>query len=88
MKRDAEEIKLQIEGLKKERERLPHFSMFGDDNHKLIDAQISVLEGKSHPDDYYEDESAEEYEDGDNSIYFDANDAADWLIFDKTDDLF
>lgn len=87
-KKTKEEIRIQIAGLKKEKGTLPNFSMFGSDNWKLIDAQISVLEGKSQPDDYYEDESAEEYEDGDNDVYFAANDASDWLIGDRDNDLF
>ena len=87
-KRTDEEIARQIDGLKADRERLPEQSMFGDNNWKKIDAMISVLEGKKKPNDYYEDESAEEFEEGDNDVYFDADRADQWLQGNETEDLF
>ncbi len=88
MKRTQDEINAQIEGLKQDRINIPEFSMFGDKNWEKIDAQLNVLEGKAVPDEYYEDEHNEEYEDGDNDVYFAASDAADWLKGDRKEDLF
>lgn len=87
-KRTTDEINRQIEGLKKERTKLPHFSFFGGDNWMRIDAQISVLEGKGEADDFYVDESSEEYEDGDNELFFDVERAEDWLNGTVDEDLF
>lgn len=86
--RTSDEIIRQINGLKKDKEIIPRKSMFGDDNWAKIDAQISVLEGKSKPDDFYIDESAEEYQDGDNDTFFAASKAEDWLKGHETEDLF
>jgi hypothetical protein len=88
MKRTQEEINVQIEGLKKEKEKVPETSNFGDKNWEKIDAQIAVLEGKKTPDDYYEDESAEEFEDGDNDIWMAATDAENWLGGHSNDNLY
>lgn len=44
MRKTNEEIKKQIEDLKKERETIPEFSAFGDANWKGIDGQVAVLE--------------------------------------------
>ena len=38
-----EQIKNEIEKLTEIKPRVRHFSMFGDDNHKCIEAQIKVL---------------------------------------------
>lgn len=78
-RKTQEEINLQIEGLKKSKLELPRFSMFGDDNWAKIDAQLDVLEGKQDPDDFYVDESSEEYSDGDNDIYNAAQEAEEWM---------
>ena len=83
-----EQIDLQIAGLKKEKESLPQFSNLNTDNWGTIDAQLDVLEGLKEPDDFYIDETAEEFEDGDNDIYFAAQRAADWLTGDETESLF
>jgi hypothetical protein len=88
MKRTQDEINRQIEGLKKDRKKLPQFSMFGDKNWEKIDAQISVLEGNGNPDFYYEDETAEEFEEGDNNIYHAAEEADEWLCGNRNEDLF
>ena len=87
-KRTQAEIDAQIEGLKKDRANLPEFSSFGDKNWEKIDTQISVLEGKTKPDDYYEDETAEEYEDGDNDIWQAAEEAEQWLLGNSNENLF
>lgn len=87
-KRTEEEIKRQIEGLEKMKTTLPHFSKFGDDNWKKIDAQVAVLKGEKKPDDYYQDETAEEFEDGDNDIWQAAEEAEQWLNGHNNEDLF
>lgn len=86
--RTTEEIARQIQGLKKDRERLPEFSMFGGNNWEKIDAQLDVLEDKKDPDDFYVDENTDEYEDGDNEVYFSAQEAKDWLDGSTDEDLF
>ena len=88
MKKTDAEIQLQIEGLKKMKDNLPKFSVFGDNNHAPIDAQISVLEGKRKADYYYEDETSDEYNDGDNEVYFAAEKAEEWLNGKIKEDLF
>jgi len=88
MKKTQEEIDVQIKGLEQMKETLPPKSFFGDDNWGKIDAQISVLKGESVPDDYYVDESTEEYVDGDNDIYWAADDAKYWLDGNTDEDLF
>jgi hypothetical protein len=88
IKRTPEEIARQIAGLKKEKETLPEFSNFGDENWKKTDAMLDVLEGKAKPDDFYVNENAEEYEDGDNDIFFDADRAEQWLFGNETEDLY
>lgn len=86
--RTQQEIERQIEGLKKMKATLPKKSMFGDDNWAKIDAQISILDGSKRPDHYYNDESSEDYQDGDNEIYFEADAAEQWLNGSTNDDLF
>lgn len=44
MKPTAKQIKAEIKTLRKMKPTVIQFSRFGDDNHKAIDAQISVLE--------------------------------------------
>ena len=87
-KRTAVEIELQIEGLRKMKETLPEVSGTGTENWKEIDAQIEVLKGVSIADYFYADETAEEYEDGDNDIYNRALEAEEWLSGERDDDLF
>ena len=87
MKRTKEEIARQIEGLKRMKKSLPEFSAFGDKNWEKIDAQLDVLEGLKDADDFYIDETAEEFEDGDNDIYSAAEEAEEWLNG-HADDLF
>lgn len=87
-KRTQAEIDRQIEGLTKMKETLPRTSFFGDDNWEKIDAQIAVLKGEATPDDYYVDEHSEDYEDGDNDVWSDAEKAENWLNGEETEDLF
>ena len=41
--RSNAEIEKKIENIKKEREELPQFSAFGDDNYAAIDGQLEIL---------------------------------------------
>ncbi len=86
--RTKEEIALQIEGLKNEKETVPAFSNFGDANHEKIDAQLDVLEGLKEPDDFYKSESDEDFEQGDNDVYFAALEAEEWLNSSEVYNLF
>lgn len=86
--RTKEEVKQQIEGLKNQKIVLPEFSMFGDNNWEKIDAKIDVLEGLKDPDDFYEDETSDEYQDGDNDLFFAAEEAERWLDGESDEDLF
>ncbi len=87
-KRTQEEINLQIEGLLKMKETLPEFSFFGDKNWENIDIQIEILKGDVKSDSLWEDESAEEFEEGDNDLYYSAIDAEQWLNNEREEDLF
>ena len=68
--RTAEEIKKQIDGLKKMRETLPEYSFFNDNNWEKIDAQIAIVSGK---------EMYSYYEDADDAVESSAYDADAWL---------
>lgn len=79
MKKTQEETQAQIKGLEKSKLSIPKKSLFGDDNHGAIDAQIAVLKGERTPNFYWVDETAEEYEDGDNDIFLAADKADEWM---------
>lgn len=86
--RTQQEIDRQVEGLKKERASLPEYSMFGDPNHAIIDAQIEILRGDKMLTDF--DEGDWDELDETNKIYSGAEDAENWLngTGDEYDDLF
>lgn len=77
--RTQNEINRQIDGLKKEKELLPHYSLFGDDNWAIIDASISILTGES---------TYEDYENEDYDIESSAYQANEWLNGNTDEDLF
>lgn len=87
-KRTGEEIQRQIDGLKAMKKELPETTFFGDNNWERIDAQLDIIECLKDADDFYIDETSDEYEEGDNDIYFAAVDAENWLDGEKEDDLF
>lgn len=87
-KRTPEEIKTQIEGLKKERKNIPEYSHFGDNNWTQIDAKLDILEGKSTVDDFKDDEVEEDDDLDMDVIYQSAQEADDWLDGITNDDLF
>lgn len=87
MKRSKEEIQKQIDGLKRDKEKLPEYSKFGDPNWQMIDAQLSILEGREDIDDFEEDEDL--LNDGlPDEIYNAAQAASDWLDGLTDDNLF
>lgn len=65
---------------------IPEYSAFGDPNHLIIDAQISILCGIQELSDI--DEGNWEEMDEDNKIYRGAEEAESWLLGDTYDDLF
>ena len=77
--RTPDEVLRQIEGIRKQRERLPEHNFFGDDNYAAFDAQIEILQGSKTYDDYEDDESYTETE---------AYRAKEWLEGNSDEDLF
>lgn len=84
--RTQEEIKRQIEGILSEKSSLPEYSHFGDPNHAIADAQISILDGSRDLSDY--DEGDWDEMDEDNKIYRGAEQADEWLQGNDDEDLF
>lgn len=82
--RTKEETQRQITGLKKMKEG----SRYNQDVLDAVDAQLDVLEGLKKPDDFYIDESSEEFTDGDNETYFEAEKAERWMTGEENNDLF
>lgn len=86
--RTQEEINRQIEGLKKEKETLPEYSRFGDNNWAKIDAQLDILEGIKNLHQFIFDENDEDFQEGDNELYDEAEKAENWLNGYEDEDLF
>lgn len=86
MERTREEIQRQIDGLLEDKKNIREYSMFGDPNHKCIDAQISILEGDEELSDI--DEGDWEEYDEQNKIFRAAEEAQQWLDGDREEDLF
>lgn len=84
MKRTEKEIKRQVEGLKKYKEKLPEISKYGVNEWDKIDAQIAVLEDKKFVSEFWN----EKLEDRDNHVLSAAQDAEDWLFGNILHDLF
>jgi len=78
--RSNKEIDLQIEGLLSEKRLTPEYSMFGEPNHAIIDAQIEILKGEKTLDDFPFDEG--------NEIYKKAERATLWLSGDYKKNLY
>lgn len=85
--RTKEEIQRQVEGLTQMKTWLPEYSAFGDPNHKVIDAQISILKSISKLSDY-EFEEYDEFDDNLEAIFRGAEEAEMWLDGDTNEDLF
>lgn len=84
--RTQEQIQKQIEGLEKAKQTLPAHSHFGDPNHEIIDAQISILDGSCTLEDI--DEGDWDEYDTQNKVYRGAEDADNWLQENDDEDLF
>lgn len=81
------EIKAEIAGLERMRKALPEYSKLGDKNWEKIDAQIAVLKGESDPDDFYMDEHSEDFTDGDNDVWSEADRAERWMLGEESESL-
>ena len=77
--RTAQEKQRQVEGLKKQKEALPEYSFFGDNNWEAIDAMISIIMELTTYADYENDEPHIESE---------AYRCQCWLNGESDDDLF
>jgi len=77
--RTLEEKQRQIEGLQKERESLPEYSYFGDNNWEAIDAVILMLKGRM---------TYSNYENDEYHIESAAHSCEEWLNGDSNEDLF
>lgn len=84
--RTQEQIENQIKELLIDKSNVPETSLFGTPNHKIIDTQISILNGAIELTDVPDgdwDEMDEE-----NEIYRKAEEAEQWLNGESDDDLF
>lgn len=80
IKRTEEEIKAAIERLKNNKEKTKQFNMFGEDNHKKIDAAIKVISENMSEDELYERyENSDEFEDEYTDCFDEAMSAYEWL---------
>ena len=73
--RTKPEVEKEVRTLTEMKPKVPHHSMFGDDNHEAIDAQISVLTHQQSEDDIY----TLYEEDGTSHVLDSALDAYRWL---------
>lgn len=65
MRPDKEFIENVLKNVKAERERLPEFSAFGDENWEIADKQIEILEASlkgNFPEDYEEYDNEKDYQ--------------------------
>lgn len=88
MSRTKEEIARQIDGLEKEKRSIPEKSLFGTNNHLIIDYQIMVLKGEKHPHDIDEDDDDFEDETEFSDVFEKAEETQEWLDGKHNDDLF
>jgi hypothetical protein len=83
------QINAEAKALRKLKPRVPAKTYFGEDNHAAIDAQIEVLEKqlteKQIETRWYQDETAEEFRDGDNRLWDEARYARSWIDGDESD---
>lgn len=88
MSRTKEEIDRQINGLEQEKKMIPKISLFGTNNHKIIDFQIKTLKGEFHPEDADPDDDEFESDEEFTDIMEKAEETKDWLKGEHNDDLF
>lgn len=74
MKPSREEISKEIEQLKQMKPNVRNKSMFGDDHHEAIDAQIEVLKERLDTDEIYD-----QFEDGESNVLDSAVAAREWM---------
>lgn len=87
--RTEEEIRLQVEGLKRMKDIFPEFSKHGNiNNWAVIDAQLAVVQGTRDAESYYIEETLQGFCDGDNDAYYEAVRAEDWLLGVTDEDIF
>lgn len=80
-----DEINTQIVGLLREKDNLPEYNVFGDNNWAQISAKIEVLQGTKEVDDFLNPElDADDV----NEELLAAEQAEDWLAGRITDNLF
>lgn len=86
--RTQDEVNRQILGLENEKKIVPEKSLFGTNNHLIIDYQIKVLKGEVHPDDIDEDD--DDFEDETEFLYVfeKVEETREWLEGTNNDDLF
>ena len=72
--RTPEEIAAEVAALQALKPTVRRYTLFHDDNHAAIEAQITLLQ-EPDPEDAFEDYAIEDGE----HIYFAANEALDWL---------
>lgn len=80
--RTEKEIQDEITALRELKPRVPYESMFGDNNHNAIEAQIETLESDLVEDDIYEKLENEEWLQNEESA---ALDARQWMDGDSED---
>lgn len=82
--RTNKELNDEIAALSALKTTIPKMTMFGNNNHEKLDAQIEVLEQrmteKQVEQRFYQDESDDLYQDGDNDLWSNAGDAHRWMI--------
>ena len=86
--RTQDEINRQILGLENEKKIVPEKSLFGTNNHLIIDYQIKVLKGEVHPHDIDEDDDDFEDETEFLDVFEKAEKTREWLEGTNNDDLF
>ena len=72
--RTEEQVQQEIEALKEVKDKIPKRSAFGDNNHRAIEVQITVLERRMTSSRVYQ-----VYDPDDDYIFTNALDAVDWL---------
>ena len=81
--RSQQEIENEIKALEEMKPNVRHHTIFGDDNHAAIDAQLSVLRLEIDEDDIQDAFDNDEFTDHERSH---AQDAHDWLMEDTDEE--
>lgn len=86
--RNKEQVAEQVEGLLRDKVKLPEYSGFGDPNHKAIDAMIEVLKGAKNLEDDFQDPDDFDSEQEFFYIQSEVERAEDWLEERNDENLF